>query len=179
MMRKKTALHVDQRLGLMLENAYYASNPPDRAAITAKIRPPHELYLRKLIYKDLNIHTAEQILRQLRKFNWSDPDVRQLLKKTFLRVWKLKYANIDCLAWLLYQLAKFYPAFGISVVDAVLEEMRLGMEINRFQHNQRRVSIMRYLGELYNYRLIGHALVFDCLYLLLRFGHGALNSLIL
>ena len=172
MMRKKAALHLDQRLSLMIENAYYASNPPDRPATSAKERSPIELYLRKLLYKDLTVNNTDAVLRQIRKFNWDDADTRKLLKKLFFKVWKIKYSNIDCLAWMLYQLNKFYPDFGVSVVDSILEEIRLGMESNLFKHNQRRISVVKYLGEMYNYRLIGHTLVFDTLYSLVRFGHG-------
>lgn len=40
------------------------------------------------------------------------------------------------------------------VVDGVLEDIRLGMELNEFSINQRRVSMIKYLGELYNYRIL-------------------------
>ena len=35
-----------------------------------------------------------------------------------------------------------------QVVDAVLEEVRMGMEINRPDMNRRRVSAVKYLGEV-------------------------------
>jgi regulator of nonsense transcripts 2 len=40
------------------------------------------------------------------------------------------------------------------VVDGIFEEIRLGMEINHPKYNQRRISVIRFLGELYNYRLV-------------------------
>ena len=49
---------------------------------------------------------------------------------------------------------------GPTVADGVLEDIRLGLEVNSPKMNQRRVSMMKYLGELYNYRLIESSVVF-------------------
>ena len=46
------------------------------------------------------------------------------------------------------------------MADGVLEDIRLGLEVNSPKMNQRRVSMMKYLGELYNYRLIESSVVF-------------------
>jgi regulator of nonsense transcripts 2 len=156
----------------MVENAYYSANPPDRPAITVKEREPLELYLRKLVHQDLTPQTAEKILEKIRKFPWDDPKTMYILQKTFYKIWKVKYSNVECMAWMIYELSRYYPHFGTFMVDAVLEEIRLGLESNLFKDNQRRVSVVKYLAELYNYRLIGMNLVFETLYLILRFGHG-------
>lgn len=39
-------------------------------------------------------------------------------------------------------------------MDGVLEDIRLGLEANTKNLNQRRVAMVRYIGELYNYRLV-------------------------
>lgn len=54
----------------------------------------------------------------------------------------------------------------------VLEEIRLGLELNDYGMQQRRIAHMRFLGELYNYEHVDSAVVFDTLYLILVFGHG-------
>lgn len=59
---------------------------------------------------------------------------------------------------------------GTKVVDSVLEDIRLGMEVNLPKFNQRRVAQVRYLGELYNYRMVESADVFKVLYSLITFG---------
>jgi regulator of nonsense transcripts 2 len=46
------------------------------------------------------------------------------------------------------------------------------LEMNLFVHNQRRVAMVRYLGELYNFRVIETATIFDTLYLIVGFGYG-------
>lgn len=49
---------------------------------------------------------------------------------------------------------------GTRVIDGVLEDIRLGMEVNLPKFNQRRVAQIKYIGELYNYRLVESADIF-------------------
>lgn len=75
-MRKKVALHMDSRYSTMIENAYYYSNPPEVKHEAKKELPPMHGYIRRLLYKDLNRMSIEKVLRQVRKLNWDDPEVR-------------------------------------------------------------------------------------------------------
>lgn len=192
-MRKKNVQHLDNRQQLNLENAYYQANPPDRVAVTEKKRSPMELYIRKLIYADLSKKTLDKTLKQLRKLHWEDPEVFRLMVKIFQKVWKIKYSNIHLVAILASGLNRYHSDFGVQVVDGVLEEIRVGLEVrlvyigmlsvgilmyrtkkkqNIFKHNQRRVATVKYLGELYNYRMIDSPLIFDTLYTIVTLGHG-------
>lgn len=47
----------------------------------------------------------------------------------------------------------------------------MGLELNDFGMQQRRIAHMRFLGELYNYKLVDSSVIFDTLYLILVFGH--------
>lgn len=58
----------------------------------------------------------------------------------------------------------------MRVVDGVLENIRVGLELNLPKLNQARVSTLKYLGELYNYQLIESNVIFRTLYLILSFG---------
>lgn len=42
---------------------------------------------------------------------------------------------------------------------------------NIFKYNQRRISTIKYLGELYMYRVVNAAVIFDVLWSLISFGH--------
>lgn len=57
------------------------------------------------------------------------------------------------------------------VVDNVLENITLGLETNDFKNNQRRLAEVKYLGELYNYKMVDSPVIFDSLYRLVTFGH--------
>lgn len=48
----------------------------------------------------------------------------------------------------------------------------MGLELNDYGMQQRRIAHMRFLGELYNYELVDSSVIFDTLYLILVFGHG-------
>ncbi|KAJ3048469.1 hypothetical protein HK097_010505 [Rhizophlyctis rosea] len=169
--KKKAMKYIDSRQALMIENAYYACNPPERSAMSQKHREPVELYMRKLIYFDLTRKNVDKILKQFRKFNWDDPTTRQCITKLFHKIWKVKFSHLHLMAALASELSRYYPEFGVGVVDNTLEEIRVGMEANLFKWNQRRIATVKFLGELYNYRMVDSGVVFETLYLLVRFGH--------
>lgn len=169
--RKRAVQNLDNRQLLLLDNAYYQCNPPERKLAETKKRSMQELYIRHLIYDVLNRQTFDKVLKLLRKLPWSDPEVVTVLSEVFIRVWRLKFSNIYLLALLLADLQPHHSDFVIAVIDAVCEETRLGMEQNLFKYNQRRTAMVQYLAELYIYRLINSALVFDQLWSLVTFGH--------
>ncbi|KAL4242698.1 Nonsense-mediated mRNA decay protein Nmd2/UPF2 [Abortiporus biennis] len=171
MRRKQSVRHLDQRQLLLLENAYYQCNPPERTAKQEKERTPMELFIRHLIYDVLSKKTIDKVLRLLRKLDWNDEVVHKTLHKVFTKPWKIKYGSVALLAMLTYDLQRYHPAFSISVVDQVLEDIRRGLEQNIYSMNQRRVATIKYLGELYIYRLVSSGIVFDTLWTLVTFGY--------
>lgn len=171
-MRKKTVQHLDSRYATMVENAYYQANPPDKSAIKVKERSTMELYIRKLIHEDLCKKSLDKVLKQLRKLHWEDSSIRAIMSKIFQKIWKVKFGNIHLMAILASGLNRYHTDFGVQIVDGVVEEIRIGLEQNIFKHNQRRIAVAKYLGELYNYRMIESPLIFDTLYSIVTFGHG-------
>ena len=129
----------------------------------------HE-YIRKLLYHDLSKTNVDKILRQIRKLDWDDPEVSYYAIKYLTAIWNGKFYNVRCVANLLAGLNSFQDWVVPQVIDGVLEDIRLGMEMNSPKYNQRRVSISRFLAELYNYRLIDSSVVFKVLYSLVTFG---------
>ncbi|KAH8119395.1 transcription factor [Phellopilus nigrolimitatus] len=171
MRRKQSLQHLDQRQIMMLENAYYQCNPPERAPIKEKERTPMELFIRHLIYDVLTKKTIDKVLRLIRKLHWEDPQVVRTLHNVFTKAWKIKYSNISLLAMLAYDLQRYHPAFSVAIVDQVLEDVRRGLETNVYKANQYRVATIKYLGELYIYRLISSSIIFDTLWSFVTFGH--------
>ncbi|KAI3721333.1 hypothetical protein L2E82_32342 [Cichorium intybus] len=170
LMRLKNVKNLDPRHSTLVENAYYLCKPPERSARVSKIRPPLHQYIRKLLFSDLDKSSIEDVLRQLRKLPWSECE--PYLLKCFLKVHKGKYGQIHLIASLTAGLSRYHDEFAVAVVDEVLEEIRLGLEINEYGMQQRRIAHMRFLGELYNYEHVDSSVVFDTLYLILIFGHG-------
>ncbi|ROL52702.1 Regulator of nonsense transcripts 2 [Anabarilius grahami] len=170
MMRKKQAQHLDVRYVTMVENAYYYCNPPPMEKTVRRKRPPLQEYIRKLLYKDLSKVTTEKVLRQMRKLPWHDADVKSYLICCMVNIWNVKYNSIHCVANLLAGLVAYQEDVGIHVVDGVLEDIRLGMEVNQPKFNQRRISSAKFLGELYNYRMVESAVIFRTLFSFISFG---------
>ncbi|VDP04959.1 unnamed protein product, partial [Soboliphyme baturini] len=192
MMRKRqAALHLDQRYQLMINNAYYTCNPPTAgsAGLTPKVRwcvviTPNSVnlttfqiertsmqeYIRKLVFVDLSKITVERVLVQIRKLDWDDPAVVRYAVHCLSQPWNVKYNCIQWLASLLAGIMYYYDKVGYQVVDNILEEIRIGMEVNHHKLNQRRICCMKYLGEMYNYRVVDSAIIFNVLYSLVTFG---------
>lgn len=84
----------------------------------------------------------------------------------------MKYGNIHLLGILLGALYRYHPTFVVKVIDNVIESISFGPEQNDFRFFQRRVAEVKYLGELYNYRMLEHPVIFDTMYKVLTFGYG-------
>ncbi|XP_010253476.1 PREDICTED: regulator of nonsense transcripts UPF2 isoform X2 [Nelumbo nucifera] len=170
LMRLKNVKNLDPRHSTLVENAYYLCKPPERSARVSKVRPPLHQYIRKLLFTDLDKSTIEHVLRQLRKLPWSECE--DYLLKCFMKVHKGKYSQVHLIASLTAGLSRYHDEFAVAVVDEVLEEIRLGLELNDYGMQQKRIAHMRFLGELYNYEHIDSSVIFETLYLILVFGHG-------
>lgn len=73
-------------------------------------------------------------------------------------------------------LYRYHQDFVTTIIDNVLEYVVLGLEQNDYKYNQRRIAEVKYLGELYNYRMIDNPVIFDVLYRIMTFGHGLCPS---
>ncbi|KAJ1965716.1 mRNA decay protein [Dipsacomyces acuminosporus] len=179
LMRKRQVLNLDDRTNQLIENAFRTCRP---AALsrgqTAKYRTPYEGYIRKLVYEDLSRHTADRVCFKLRKLPWNDhtADDAQRVKRTlvscFSKIWKIKHSNVYLVTMIANALGRLHPWFRVAVVDTVLENIKLGLEHNLFSHSQRRVSEIRYVGEMFIYKFISSKEIFDLLFLLVRYGHA-------
>ncbi|TPP48789.1 Regulator of nonsense transcripts 2 [Fasciola gigantica] len=178
MLRKKKALHMDQRYTIMIENTYYYCNPPSasRQLVPTVVLTPTMQFLRRLLWRDLDRTTVNSVLRLIRKIDWNDTELVQFTEVLFTRAWEVRYTNINCLASILSGLAVFHRSFAMAVVDNVIEDVRVGMELNLPHLNQRRISMVKYLGLLYNYCLVDSPVIFKTLYSLLTFGVSLDNN---
>ncbi|KAL3469959.1 armadillo-type protein [Aspergillus californicus] len=169
--RKKIVQHLGQQERMIIENAVYYVDPPQRPAIQQKERTPMESFIRKLIYLDMNKRNYTKVLKSVRKLHWEEPEVVTILERVFSKPAKVKYGNIHLLAILGSALYRYHQGFVIGIVDNVLEYITLGLEQNDFKFNQKRIAEAKYLGELYNYKMIDSPVVFDTLYRIVTFGH--------
>ncbi|XP_039298852.1 regulator of nonsense transcripts 2 isoform X2 [Nilaparvata lugens] len=173
MMRKKSVIALDWRYITMVENAFYHVSPPESQASVTKERPPLHRFIRHILYQQLMKPGPESealVLNLMRKLEWDKKEVAAYAIKCLTNASNVKYYNIQCLANLLAGLVDFQEFIGAHVVDGVLEDIRWGMEVNHLKLNQRRVAMIKYLGELYNYRMVESSDIFKVLYSLISFG---------
>ena len=78
--RKKSAQHLGQQERMLIENAMYYVDPPQRAAIQQKERTPVDLYIRKLVYLDMNKRNYTKVLKSIRKLHWEEQAVSSQLQ---------------------------------------------------------------------------------------------------
>lgn len=98
--------------------------------------------------------------------------VYNVVFRLFSKVWKIKFSNIHLMAILVNGLSRYHSDFSIAVVDSVVETIKVGLDQNNFRHNQKRIAVVRFLGELYNYRMVDSPLIFSTLDTLISTGHG-------
>ena len=62
LVRKKAVQHLDGRQRSLVESALYYANPPEVPQISVEVEPPMHLYVKKLLYKDLNKMNTEKVI---------------------------------------------------------------------------------------------------------------------
>lgn len=75
------------------------------------------------------------------------------------------------LASLVAAMTRFHPSFPIHLVDDLLSELRHLLHAFEFSTQQRMLSLVKLLGELYNDLVVESGIVFDLLYTLLSPGN--------
>ncbi|CAH8288548.1 unnamed protein product, partial [Schistosoma bovis] len=76
MLRKKVALHMDQRYSIMIENTYYYCNPPpsNRQIVEPVKLTPQMMFIRHILLTKLDRTTVNTTLRLIRKMDWDDQE---------------------------------------------------------------------------------------------------------
>lgn len=170
MMRLKTVSALDSRHVAQIENSYYLVKPPESANTVQKERTPMQLYIRYLIYEELNKGNVDKIIKWLRRLNWDNKETYEYIVKCLSKAYNIRYYNIRSLADLVSGISSYQDKAVVRVIDTVFEDIRAGLEIHSPKLAQRRIAMAKYLGELYNYRLIESTNVLNTLYSIISLG---------
>lgn len=76
---------------------------------------------------------------------------------------------MDIVAILLAALKEYHRPFVVKVMDIIFEEIVRQCERNDFKESQRRVAMMKFIGECYNFKVIHTQVLFDLLYKLINY----------
>lgn len=163
--RKRSAHHMDSRVALLLDNAYYQCIPPPRVAIQREEQSVLQQFIVHLFGTMLSKNSVDRVTQLLRRLDWEDEEVRASLFARFTRPWELKFHLVHLLAHMMRALYPMHTNFFVPVLDHVCEAIHQGLEHNHYQENQRRIALVYYLGELYNYRVVNSNVIMDHLWL--------------
>lgn len=170
MMRLKTANALDSRYVAQIENSYFLVKPPEGLVGVQKVRPPMHLYIRHLVFDELAKSNVDKVIKQMRRLDWDDRDTNAYAVKCLSKAYYIRYHLIRCLADLVSGISSYQDKAVVKVIDTVFEDIRAGLEIHSPRLAQRRVAMAKYLGELYNYRLVESPNILNTLYSIISLG---------
>ncbi|XP_067640753.1 regulator of nonsense transcripts 2 [Eurosta solidaginis] len=181
MMRLKTATALDSRHAAQVESVYYLVKPPDTIKQDAVVRPVIHEYIRHLIFEELCKQNVDRCIKMLRRINWDDPTISSYAIKCMSKAYLLRFPLIRCLADLVSGMSSYQERAVTMVIDNVFEDIRAGLEIHSPKLAQRRIAMAKYLGELYNYKLVESTNILNTLYSIISLGvsteEGVLSEL--
>uniref|UniRef100_A0A182IML3 MIF4G domain-containing protein n=1 Tax=Anopheles atroparvus TaxID=41427 RepID=A0A182IML3_ANOAO len=170
MMRLKMNTTMDGRHAQQVENCYYLVKRPERLKVAQKVRPLIHSYIRYLIYKELDKTNVDKMIKLLRRIDWGNSTTFAYAVRCLSKAYNIRYHLIRSLADLLAGLNSYQERAVVRVLDTVFEDIRAGLEIHDNKLAQRRVAMVKYLGELYNYQLVDSYNILNTLYSIISFG---------
>ncbi|KAF7635745.1 hypothetical protein Mgra_00004837 [Meloidogyne graminicola] len=171
-LKDKSANVKDPRHKILLENAYFAVIPPeDQTSISSttaiRLPPVHEFILHKLS-TDIRIGI-------FRRIDWDDEEIRDFTLKLLSCPWRVHFADMASMASLVSALSDYHDWIGVHVLDAVIEFLRLSLELNAPALQQRAFITVTYFGQLFNYNVTNTSTLFKVLYQLISLGIYPIN----
>jgi regulator of nonsense transcripts 2 len=85
LMRLRNVKNLDNRQAALVDSAYFATCPPDKAAARRRRRPPQQEYIRHLLFERLSDGSIVEVLKKLMKLPWAECEpyvLKCLLKVT-------------------------------------------------------------------------------------------------
>ena len=174
-LRLKGVRNLDMRQSALLESAYFAVKPPERAV---KVKVEYTLvqqYARHLVLEKLNSAgcSVDTVMKALRRLPWEDDteDIEGHVLAAMQQLAESKYLACAALADLLSGINRHLPNLVVRFTDALLESVHRGLEVPYRREPQKMVGAMRMIGELYNFEVLSSSLVYDTLYKIINTGH--------
>lgn len=170
LMRMKNIRNLPVHLEIMVEDTYFQLHPSGRKSVGAKELPIIRQFINHAIFVELHRRSDDSVLRSIRRLDWGNPDIPRWLQKAILDVGEhVAFHNIGNVASLLCALVPGRPQFVLQCIDALLESIQVGLEKNDFRDSPARIRQIKFVGELFNYRLFDTAMIFDSLFHLIAF----------
>jgi len=110
----------------------------------------------------------DSIINLILKLPWRDQE-DFIFRQMLLLISTARFSDMECIALVLAALkTNGHRNFVILILDHVFEQVLRGVEENDFKDAQRRVSVMKFLAECFNYKVIHTDALFSLLYKLIN-----------
>lgn len=175
---KDGKLSINDKFGI--KNLLYIIDPPetkvaDLARSTKRVLSEKEQFIEQLLKFNLNKESYPTILNILKKINWAE-DIE--CQKMFLEITSkpelITYENIEYMVKTLHELSKIEANdfLLIRTIDSIVENIIRGLQLNDYRLNRLRISQIKFIGHLYNIRVLNFRFVTDVLYKIVCLGHA-------
>lgn len=148
----KTKANLQNNIYLQLENAYFLCRPPERTALKSKKKLTDlENFIRYLFFEKMDEEKVliENILRLPVK------KCEDYLIKIFMKVaTRGRYGQMNKICAILRYIGQFYPQLQVRITDQVIEHIISGLETNYSGDRQKRITMIKFFAELFNYQVI-------------------------
>jgi regulator of nonsense transcripts 2 len=91
-----------------------------------------------------------------------------IFRQLLMLVGNAKFDDMPSVAVLVATIQERHRNFVVRLIDHVFEQVLRGIEENDFKDAQRRVSIMKFIGECYNFKIIHTDDLFSMLYTIIN-----------
>lgn len=171
--RLKSVKNLEARHNALVETAFFAARPSASSKLQRrKERPPLHEYIRHLIYYRLDASNIVWTHGQFMKLPWNE-ELEQYVIKKFVTISRARFSAIPYAAALISRLQSYKPALVIGIIDALLESVRSGLELNDSRDSQHRIAELQLLGELHKCGVVEEKVVYYTLYQCITLGHDS------
>lgn len=89
-----------------------------------------------------------------------------------LKLTRVYFEGVELACSVMSGLKQYHPRMVAKFVDAVLEEITGALDEPRPASQQRYLTMLKLIGELYNFKVLDSNVVFAVLYMILNRGHA-------
>lgn len=175
-LRLRRVKHLGLRQQTLLEMAYFAVKPPERAKQAKVEYTMVQKYARYLVIEKLDARgvDVDDVILSIRKLPWADPthQIEEHVTEAVLHLARNKYVSIPVLADCLSGLAENLSNLIIRITDRLFEEVQRSLDVPYKREPQSQLGFVRLIGELYNFEVLSSANIFDLLYHTINYGHN-------
>ncbi|KAK6465635.1 armadillo-type protein [Scheffersomyces coipomensis] len=166
--KRSQSMTINEKLAI--NNLLLSINPPTINTIKTADRSVKltdvEKYIQRLLKVELNERTANIISSEINKVDLRSNET--FVVQCFSHPDLINYDNIHALAFVLKSVRK---NIVIRTVDFLIENIIRGLEENDYRRNRIRMSHMKYLAELFNFKLVNFKFINAVLNKILCYGH--------